>query len=225
MKKILTLLVLPAIIVVLGVLIWNSIQEPVVFKQERENREKVAIQRLKDIRTLQSAFKSSFGKFTPSMDTLIDFYNNGKITIKKQIGSMDDSVAVANTQALRKKNRKITNEELLAYYEKGMNLVLSIDVEIPVKDTLLKRADFKVDDLRYIPFSDGKEIDMKDTFKVVSGVDFPLFEAGMPFSDLLKGLNHQLIVNLNAERNDTGRYPGLKVGSIDAPNNNAGNWE
>ena len=104
MRKILTFLVLPAIIVVLGVLIWNSIQEPVVFKQERENREKVAIQRLKDIRTLQSAFKSSFGKFTPSMDTLIDFYNNGKITIKKQIGSMDDSVAVANTQALKKKN-------------------------------------------------------------------------------------------------------------------------
>ncbi|MBP3343454.1 MAG: hypothetical protein J6L20_03810 [Bacteroidales bacterium] len=225
MRKFLTFLVLPAIIVVLGVLIWNSIQEPVVFKQERENREKVAIQRLKDIRTLQSAFKSSFGKFTPSMDTLIDFYNNGKITIKKQIGSMDDSVAVANTQALRKKNRKITNEELLAHYEKGMNLVLSIDVEIPVKDTLLKRDDFKVDDLRYIPFSDGKEVDMKATVKVVSGVDVPLFEAGMPFSDLLKGLNHQLIVNLNAERNDTGRYPGLKVGSIDAPNNNAGNWE
>ena len=225
MKKILTLVVLPAIIVVLGVLIWNSIQEPVVFKQERENREKVAIQRLKDIRTLQTVYKSSFGKYAPAMDTLIDFYNNGKITIVKQIGSMDDSVAVANTQALKKKNRKITNQELLAYYEKGMNLVLSIDIEIPVKDTLLKREGFNVEDLRYIPFSDGKEVLMQSAIKVVSGVDVPLFEACMPFSDLLKGLNHQLIVNLNAERNDTGRYPGLKVGSIDAPNNNAGNWE
>lgn len=225
MKKILTLLVLPAIIVVLGVLIWNSIQEPVVFKKERESREKVAIQRLKDIRTLQTAYKSKFGKFTENMDTLIDFYNNGQITIVKQIGSMDDSVAVANTQALKKKHRKITNEELLAYYEKGMNLVLSIDTQIPVKDTLLKREGFKAEDLKYIPFSDGATIDMKAVVKQVSGVDVPLFEACMPFSALLKGLNHQLIVNLNAERNDTGRYPGLKVGSVDAPNNNAGNWE
>lgn len=225
MKKILTLLVLPAIIVVLGVLIWNSIQEPVVFKKERESREKVAIQRLKDIRTLQTAYKSNFGKFTENMDTLIDFYNNGQITIVKQIGSMDDSVAVANTQALKKKHRKITNEELLAYYEKGMNLVLSIDTQIPVKDTLLKREGFKAEDLKYIPFSDGATIDMKAVVKQVSGVDVPLFEACMPFSALLKGLNHQLIVNLNAERNDTGRYPGLKVGSVDAPNNNAGNWE
>ncbi len=225
MKKILTFLVLPAIIVVLGVLIWNSIQEPVIFKQEREAREKVAIQRLKDIRTLQSVYKSSKGKYAPAMDTLIDFYNNGKITIKKQIGSMDDSVAVANTQALRKKNRKITNEELLKYYEGGMNLVLSIDIDIPVKDTLLKRADFNVNDLKYIPFTEGKEVTMNSTVKVVSGVEVPLFEACMPFSDLLNGLNRQLIINLNAERNDTGRYPGLKVGSIDAPNNNAGNWE
>ena len=225
MKKILTFLVLPAVIVLLGVLIWNSIQEPVVFKNEREAREKVAIQRLKDIRTLQTTYKSNFGKYAVAMDTLVDFYNNGKITIKKQIGSMDDSVAVANTQALKKKNKKITNEELLKYYEGGMNLVLTIDVDIKVKDTLLKRADFNVEDLRYIPFTNNKEVIMNATTKMVSGVEVPLFEACMPFSDLLNGLNHQLIVNLNAERNDTGRYPGLKVGSIDAPNNNAGNWE
>ena len=71
------------------------------------------------------------------MDTLIDFYNNGKITIVKQIGSRDDSVAVANTEALKKKNRKITNEQLLEYYEKGMNLVLSIDINLLFKDKTL----------------------------------------------------------------------------------------
>ena len=42
---------------------------------------------------------------------------------------------------------------------------------------------------------------------------------------LLKGLDHQLIVNLKAEREDMGQYAGLKVGDIDNPNNNAGNWE
>ena len=47
----------------------------------------------------------------------------------------------------------------------------------------------------------------------------------MPYRSLLKGLDNQLRINLDAEREDTGRYPGLKVGSVTAPNNNAGNWE
>ena len=59
----------------------------------------------------------------------------------------------------------------------------------------------------------------------VSGVDVPLFEASAPFDLLLLGLERQLIVNLNADRNLVGRYAGLRVGSIESPNNNAGNWE
>ena len=42
---------------------------------------------------------------------------------------------------------------------------------------------------------------------------------------LRKGLDRQLIVNLKAEKEDMGQYPGLKVGDINNPNNNAGNWE
>jgi uncharacterized protein (DUF697 family) len=61
--------------------------------------------------------------------------------------------------------------------------------------------------------------------KQVSGVDVPLFEAKMPFWSLLKGMDRQQIVNLVAEREDTDRYPGLMVGSVDNANNNAGNWE
>jgi hypothetical protein len=99
-----------------------------------------------------------------------------------------------------------------------------MDVNIPVKDTLLKREGFKVEDLKTIPFS-GKPIIMDAVIKVVSGVDVPLFEACMPYEDYLVGLNRQLIVNLKCEAENIGKYPGLKVGSVDAPNNNAGNWE
>jgi hypothetical protein len=225
MKKIFTLIVLPIVIVALCYAIYNSVQEPVRFNKEKDERAQVGIQRPKDIRTLQDAFKGSYGHFTESIDSLIDFYNTGKIKIVKQLGSRDDSAAVANTEALKKKHRKITNEQLLEYYEKGMNIVLAIDIEIPVKDTLLKRADFVLQDLKYIPFSDNKETIMKAVIKKVSGVDVPLFEACMPFDDLLKGMDHQLIVNLKAESEHMNKYPGLKVGSVDAPNNNAGNWE
>ena len=115
---------------------------------------------------------------------------------------MDDSVAVA------------------------MNLVKREAIEIPVRDTLLKnRPDFKAEELKSIPFSDGDEIILHETIKEVSGVDVPLFEAQIPYASLLKGMDRQLLVNLIYERLDTDRYPGLQVGSIENPNNNAGNWE
>lgn len=164
-------------------------------------REKVGIERLKDIRTLQVAFKSKYGRFTPSIDSLIDFYRNGEITVIRQVGSWDDSAAVAEKRVYRD------------------------SIKIAVKDTLLKGTNFIPDSLKTIPFSGGQPVEMQAVVKKVSGVDVPLFEASMPFNLLLKGLNRQLIINLNAERNDTNRYPGLKVGSVDAPNNNAGNWE
>ena len=76
---------------------------------------------------------------------------------------------------------------------------------------------------------------MQAVVKVVSGVNVPLFQAQMPygvhrgpegeFDGLLRGMDRQLIINLNAERTDTDRYPGLMVGSVENPNNNAGNWE
>ena len=47
----------------------------------------------------------------------------------------------------------------------------------------------------------------------------------MPYRSLLRGLNNQLRINLDAQREDQGKYQGLQVGSISAPNNNAGNWE
>ena len=224
MKKIFTFIILPLVIVALVYAIWNSVQAPVQFQKDTKARETIAIQRLKDIRTLQDAFKGAHGHFTASIDSLVNFYHNDSIKINKQIGSMDDSAAVANTEALKKKNKKITNAQLLEYYEKGMNLVLSIEVAIPVKDTLLKRADFNVEDLKTIPFS-GKPIIMNALIKQVSGVDVPLFEACMPYEDYLIGLDRQYIINLKCEAEDMGKYPGLKVGSVDAPNNNAGNWE
>lgn len=202
MKKVLTYVVFPLIILLLAYLLVSGIRKPVKFKNEQSAREQVAITKLKDIRTLQVAFKNVNGRFAPAIDTLVEFYKSGNMTVIKSIGSADDSVAVA----------------------KG--LVKREAIQIPVRDTLLKnRPDFDPDQLKYIPFSDGEEIEMSAVIKEVSGVDVPLFEAKIPFASLLKGMDHQLIVNLIFERTDTDRYPGLQVGSIENPNNNAGNWE
>ena len=111
-------------------------------------------------------------------------------------------------------------------YKQGQNLVFSISSKINVKDTIFNnRTDFNIDSLRYIPFSQGDTIQMEAIVKEVSGVKVPLFEARMPYKSLLKGLDNQLRINLDAECRASNKYEGLQVGSVSAPNNNAGNWE
>ena len=222
--------VLGALIVLLVWLTVKSVQKPVQFNKEVAARSQVAIQRLKDIRTLQEAYKSVNGRFSSTVDTLKLFYENGKMDIVMQIGSLDDSLAVANTEAIKKANKKLKPAEmtakLAAAYAAGQKVVFSTVTEVPVRDTLFaSRKDFCVDSLAFIPFSGGQKTQMEATVKTVSGVQVPLFEARMPYRALCKGLDNQLRINLDAERKDQNKYEGLQVGSITAPNNNAGNWE
>ena len=46
-----------------------------------------------------------------------------------------------------------------------------------------------------------------------------------PYETYLGGLDRQEIINLKDLNEKLGRYSGLMVGSIDNPNNGAGNWE
>lgn len=225
-KKIVSVLLL-FVIAGLVYVIVQSVMQPVNFNKQMEYRKGVGVQRMKDLRTLQEAYKSVYGRFSQSADTLADFYKNGQMEVLMQIGSNDDSLAVANTEKLKKTFRgKLTPEKMFELYKEGQNLVFSISSKINVKDTIFKnRTDFDIDSLRYIPFSQGDTIQMEAIVKEVSGVKVPLFEARMPYKSLLKGLDNQLRINLDADCRASNRYEGLQVGSISAPNNNAGNWE
>ncbi|MBO7575649.1 MAG: hypothetical protein J6S99_07590 [Bacteroidales bacterium] len=228
--KIIIEIALLALICGLVYVLYSNIMKPVNFNKEKETRQAVAVQRLKDIRTLQVAFKSVTGKFNSSIDSLKQFYEGGQMEIVMQIGSMDDSLAVMNTEAIKKANKKLKPEQLTAKlqeaYAAGQKVVFSTVTKVPVRDTLFNnRPDFCIDSLKYIPFSGKEAIQMESAIKMVSGVPVPLFEARIPWKSLLKGMDRQLIINLNAESRDLNRYEGLQVGSVTAPNNNAGNWE
>ena len=224
-RKVFTYLLLPAAIVGLTYALVTSVMEPVEFNKHKDYRQDIAVQRLKDIRDLQVAFKNVNGHYTADIDSLKAFYNEGKMKVVMQIGSKDDSVAMANTQALKKRNPRIKPEQMLKLYQEGQSLVFQIENEVAVKDTLFNgRDNFRIDSLAFIPFC-GDSILMESTVKKVSGVNVPLFEAKMPWKKLLKGLNNQLRINLDAQLEDQGKYKGLMGGSIDAPNNNPGNWE
>ncbi len=255
-KIVFTVILIP-VICVLAWLCYKDVKHPIDFQNEQEAREEVAIQRLKDIRTLQVGYKSVYGKYTSSVDSLKMFYEAGKMEVVYQFGSQDDSIADVNRKSLEKKYHKFKGTELeekiYQEYVNGVQVWGRIPNQIAVRDTLCNRPDFCVDSLATIPFC-GEPVQMQAIVKTVSGVKVPLFEAKMPYGEkrivapkqksvdkkgnpieiaekyvideyLLRGMDHQLVVNLCAELIDTDRYPGLMVGSISAPNNNAGNWE
>lgn len=75
-------------------------------------------------------------------------------------------------------------------------------------------------------FGNGVQFEMvtrSDTTK--SGAPLNLFQAQTPYETYLGGLNTQELANLKDLQTKLGKYCGLRVGDIEQPNNNAGNWE
>lgn len=82
------------------------------------------------------------------------------------------------------------------------------------------------DSLRYIPFAEKRVFDLTSTTVTgKSGRVVPLMECGAKYNDYLDGLDENSIANLIEQANNAGRYPGLKIGDISSPTDNAGNWE
>lgn len=92
-------------------------------------------------------------------------------------------------------------------------------------DSLVAKG-FLPDSLSYVPFGDGRRFDLATSVKLMkSGTTQPLMECSARYSDYLTGLDDDEIAEITEEANTEGRFPGLKIGSLDAPNDNAGNWE
>ena len=169
-RKVFTYLILPAAIVGLTYLLVQSIMEPVKFNKHKDYRSEIAIQRLKDIRELQVAYKNVNHRYSPTIDSLKLFYNEGKMKITLQVGSKDDSLAMVNTEKVKKQYRNLKGDKLQQklhelYLAGNKNLVFQVVSEIPVKDTLFThRPDFVVDSLAFIPFS-GDSVIMESTTK------------------------------------------------------------
>ncbi|MFW5656115.1 MAG: hypothetical protein ACOC0C_00750 [Bacteroidota bacterium] len=198
-------IILAIAIVVLGYLLYESVMTPIRFNKEKDLRYERTINRLRNIRTAQVAYKSQYDKYTGSFDTLISFVKTDSFNVVKAEGVVPDGYTEA--QAL----------------EEG---IISRDtVKVGVADSLFK-PNFNVEKLRYVPFTDGKEFEMAaGEIETGSKVTVQVFEAKVPNNVLLHDLDRQLVINFNDEREKITGYPGLKVGSLTEATNNAGNWE
>lgn len=204
-KKTIIQIVLVVVAIVLTYLVYDSIMRPVRFNEEVSKREAVIIEKLKDIRTMEIAYKSVYNKYTGSFDTLIDFMKNGKIPIIKKIGNVPDSLT--EDQALK------------------MKLVSRDTVYVNAYKELFKgEKEINFNTLKLIPFSNKKEFKVSAAIITKSSVQVPVFEVTASFDDYLFEMDDQSLLNKKTKAKDLNKFDGLKLGSLEEPSTD-GNWE
>lgn len=209
MKKILLQIILLAAI---GALVWwlySMFNTPLEFERARKEREAKVVERLVDIRTAQRAFRTKYMKFTPNFDSLIAFVQYDSLTFERAIGSEDDSLAVAQGLVHREK------------------------FQVAVKDTIdFTSLGGDLNNLRFIPGSVEATGSLQQfamdtaSIETESKVVVPVFEAFAKYPTFLGDLDKQELINFRDYQVKTlNRADGLKVGSLTATTNEAGNWE
>lgn len=210
-KKLLQLL-LALVVLALSYYVYVLISTPIKFAEEQKVRERAVITRIKDIRTAERQFKTKYQHFTADFDSLINFVLNETMEGERRLIDEDDSVAMA--QARKKYGRRFKNVEKFTY---------------SVKDSLFKHlSEEDIKNLRYIPYSDNKEFYLEAAILTTeSKIVIPTVECRAPYINFLDTVAYrQEVINLVDNcLNVFNKYPGIKFGSMERGNNEAGNWE
>ena len=191
---------------------YASIMGPINFEKEEDIREKAVIARLVDIRKAQTEYRNLHDQqYTASFDSLINFVKYDSLTFEHAIGSADDSLAVAQGRVSVEK------------------------FQVAVKDTIQfisPEVLQDVNNLRYIPGSVEATGSMQQfvmdtaSIETESRVVVPVFEAFAQYPTFLGDLDKQELINFrDYQINTLNRADGLKVGSLTATTNEAGNWD
>jgi hypothetical protein len=186
------------VIVVLSYMIYSSIMGRIEFEREAKVRRDAVIERLKDIRTAQLAYKNSKQEFAKDFNSLIDWVKNGKVQVIKQIGDAEDSLAVARGEVIRD-----------TVYIAAIDTVFS-------PSYIAGRKSFYLDSLPFIPNSGGDKFEIDAGEITRNNVKVKVFEVFAPFKSVYKGLD--------TDKHSIKMDDGLRVGSMTDPSTN-GNWE
>ncbi|WP_391592940.1 hypothetical protein [Winogradskyella sp.] len=199
-------IVLWALIIFLGYITYMSVYKEIQFNQLKEDRYKVVINRLKDIRDTQLAYKEVNGEYAGTFDKLIRFVDTAQVPItqRRDTTVLDEerTRAFGGVETMK----TITLIDTLDYYS--------------VKDSVFKGSD------RYknmMNIGIGKE---GATFKLDAGKvdDIPVFAVTASKEDILDGQEKYLIEKEKQVVSVDGvNGPELKVGSMEEVNTN-GNW-
>lgn len=205
-------IILGVAIVVLCYIIYKQISTPIRFEEEMKTRKAQVIDRIKDIRTAQRAYKSKYQHFTASFDSLEAFVLNDTLELERKIVDEDDSVAMA---MLKKAGRKNVEK-----------------FKVAVIDTIFspkRLTQQDVENLRYVPGTNNQAQYIMEAGIITteSKVVIPVVEVRAPYKMFLDTVvyRQEIINQIDDDVNNFHRYPGVKFGSMESGNNEAGNWE
>lgn len=205
-----TLKILLAVaIVLLAYMCYRSVMGPIEFDKTREQRENLIKARLIDIRKAQIEYKNIHKVHAANFDELSKFLKDEKLPFLIKEGVLTDEQL----------EKGMTEQEAV---KKG--LIRRDTVWVTAVDTLFGSG-YNVDDMRNVP---GANVQFSmDTATLTSGSGYTVkvFQCGVLYDDYLGDLDKQLVYNLKDKAEKMNKYQGLRVGSIEEINNNAGNWE
>lgn len=214
-------IVLALVIVGLAVLLYNSIMKPVRFDNEYNKRREACAEKLKSIRTLEEAYKVTYGSYTGSFDTLIGRLMNEdsmktvvKVTNYDKIPADVDINEVPEKEAVEK--GYVSREEVF------INPIAKLreDKKLPTVDATghtVQMSDEQIRNLRYVPYPKGEknEFELQAGTIDKSGFMVPVFECKVSLETLLADMDKQQRINKIAEiEKVVGRYAGWKVGDM-----------
>ena len=205
-----TLKILLAVaVVLLAYMCYRSIMGPIEFKDERDRRENLIKARLIDIRKAQIEYKNIHKVHAANFDELSKFLKDEKLPFLIKEGVLTDEQlekGMTETEAVKK------------------GLIRRDTVWVTAVDTLFGKG-YNVDDLRNVPGANVQFTMDTATLTSGSGYTVKVFQCGVLYDDYLGDLNKQEVYNLKDKASKMGKYAGLRVGSVEEINNNAGNWE
>ena len=205
-----TLKILLAVaVVLLAYMCYRSIMGPIEFKDERDRRENLIKARLIDIRKAQIEYKNIHKVHAANFDELSKFLKDEKLPFLIKEGVLTDEQL----------EKGMTEKEAV---KKG--LMRRDTVWVTAVDTLFGKG-YNVDDLRNVPGANVQFTMDTATLTSGSGYTVKVFQCGVLYDDYLGDLNKQEVYNLKDKASKMGKYAGLRVGSVEEINNNAGNWE
>lgn len=191
----------------LAYMIYQSVNGPIEFKQVRKERFQSVIDKLKDIRDSQEAYKSVNGTYAGNFESLVKFVDTGSYTITQQ------------------------RDSSFMRYDKVYRIELQVDTIVidtlgfvKIKDSLFKNSDsYKT--MMEVPYAQNEaKFELKADIIEKSGYKAPVFEAKVKKDVVLYDQPKDLLAQENA-RNSVEEVNGdhIKVGSLVDVSTN-GNW-
>ncbi len=158
-------------IIVLIVCVYRSLMRPEKFNQVYEARKLEVINKLTDIRTLQTYYKNEKGSYAKNFDQLKDFWNNGTMHVVIKEGNVPDSLTEA--QAIK------------------LKLVKRDTVVLKAQEEMIKTLpNLDINTFDIVPYSDNEQFIINADTLRSSNIPVQVFEVKALRSQYLKNLDN-----------------------------------